>query len=148
MFRTDFFNKRIYRHGEEISIIKSLHKSQAVVESARPASISSANRGSLKGANVWSRKTPGYVERTENQPFLGSEEPLCAPIIIESLCPQPCFPLSLLHCAAYLGNPVEVLPPIYASSWIGKQEWLLDLCSKRQVTLNIDKNRSTGNSSI
>lgn len=59
-----------------------------------------------------------------------AEDPLWPPIVLESLCPQPCFPLSLPHCAAYLGNPVEFLPT-YASLWIGRQKWLPDLCSKR-----------------
>ena len=37
---------------KEISIVKSLHNSEAVVESAHPVSISSASRGSLKDMNV------------------------------------------------------------------------------------------------
>ena len=81
------------------------------------------------------------AERLKVDPlFPGSEEPLWAPIILEPLRSQPCFPLTPPHCAAYLGDPMEVLPT-HASLCMGKQKWLLDLSSKGQMTLNIDSKK-------
>lgn len=52
MFTTESLNKSIYRLGEQISIIKSLHKSKAGVASTHPTPFSNVSGGSLKDTNV------------------------------------------------------------------------------------------------